>query len=95
MNATKIETQKTWRNKMNEPNLALIVAIVGVGITIVGVMISMMFWVRQESNSLRNEAKDDRRELLQISRNLELAVNGMANEIKDFHTRLLHIENRR
>ena len=53
-------------------NIGLIVAVVGVGIAIVGVVISMMFWERSESNTLREEQKSDRRELMQISRNIEL-----------------------
>lgn len=48
----------------------------------------MMFWVRQEANSLRAEAKEDRKDLLQISRNIE-------TEMKDFHYRLLEIERAR
>jgi hypothetical protein len=66
-------------------HIGIIVAIVGVGIANVGVVISMMFWVRQESNSVRTDQKEDRRELLQISRNIE-------NEMKDFHRQLLEIQ---
>lgn len=69
-------------------DLGLIIAVVGVGIAMVGVVISMMFWVRSESNDLRNEQKQDRKDLLQISRNIE-------NEMKDFHFRLLEIERKR
>lgn len=66
-------------------DVGLIVAIVGVGIAIVGVVISMMFWVRSESNSLRNDQKEDRRELIQISKNMEL-------EMKEFYHQLLNIK---
>lgn len=69
-------------------NLGLIIAIAGSAMAIIGVVISMMFWVRQETNSLRNDAKEDRKDLLQISRNIEL-------EIKDFHYRLIEIERNR
>ena len=69
-------------------DLGLIIAIVGTGLAIVGVVISMMFWVRQEANSLRMDAKEDRKDLLQISRNIEL-------EMKDFHYKLLEIERNR
>jgi len=69
-------------------DLGVIIAIVGSAVAIIGVVISMMFWVRQESNSLRADAKDDRKDLLQISRNME-------NEMKDFHFRLLEIERNR
>jgi flagellar basal body-associated protein FliL len=68
-----------------ESNLAIIIAILGSVIALIGVVISMMFWVRGESNALREEARQDRKDLLQISRNIE-------NEIRDFHYRLLDIE---
>jgi len=69
-------------------DLGIIIAIVGSAVAIIGVVIAMMFWVRQEANSLRGEAKEDRKDLLQISRNIE-------NEMKDFHSRLLEIERSR
>ena len=69
-------------------DLGIIIAIVGTGAALIGVVISMMFWVRQEANSLRAEAKEDRTDLLQISRNIE-------TEMKDFHYRLLEIERAR
>lgn len=68
-----------------ENDLGLIIAIVGTGLAMVGVVIAMMFWVRSEGNSLRNEAKEDRRDLLNLVRAVEI-------EIKDFHYRLLEIE---
>lgn len=73
-------------------DIGIIIAIVGVGIAMVGVVIAMMFWVRQESNSLRQEAREDRKDLIQISRNLELTVNAIQHEMKDFHSRLCLIE---
>lgn len=73
-------------------DVGLIIAIVGVGLTMIGVVISMMFWVRVEANSLRTEQKDDRKDLLQVSRNLELTVSAIQNEMKDFHIKLLEIE---
>lgn len=76
-------------------DLGIIIAVVGTGLAMVGVVISMMFWVRSESNTLRSEAKEDRKDLLQISRNLELAILGMQNEMKDFHHKLLEIERSR
>ena len=75
--------------------MGLIVALVGSTISIVGVMIAMMFWVRSEANSLRAEAKEDRKDLVQISRNLEIASINMQTEMKDFHHRLLEIEKNR
>ena len=66
-------------------DLGIIIAISVGTVSIIGVVISMMFWCRQEANSLRAEAKEDRKDLLQISRNIE-------TEMKDFHYRLLEIE---
>lgn len=69
-------------------DLGVIVAILGSAVAIIGVVISMMFWCRAEANSLRQEAKEDRKDLLQISRNIEM-------EMRDFHSRLLEIERAR
>lgn len=74
---------------------AIIITVTGTAIAMIGVMISMMFWMRGEANSLRAEAKEDRKDLIQISRNLEIALNGIQNEMKDFHARLCTIEERR
>ena len=76
-------------------DIGIIIAITGSTIAIVGVVIAMMFWVRQEANALRFEAKEDRKDLLQISRNLELSVNAIQNEMKDFHYKLIEIERSR
>ena len=67
---------------------AIVIAIVGSTIAIVGTTISMMFWVRQESNALRLEAKEDRKDLVNMVRAIEL-------EMKDFHHKLLEIEKNR
>ena len=69
-------------------DLGIIIAVVGVGIAIVGVMIAMMFWVRTEANMLRSEAKEDRKDLVEL-------VYAIQLEIKDFHTRLCVIEEKR
>jgi hypothetical protein len=69
-------------------DLGIIIAITGSTVAIVGTVLAMMFWVRNESNALRADAKEDRKDLLQISRNIE-------NEMKDFHYRLLEIERSR
>ena len=69
-------------------DIGLIIAITGTGIAIIGVVMAMMFWVRQESNSLRNEAKEDRKDLLNLVRSIEI-------EMKDFHYRLVEIERAR
>ena len=77
----------------------LIVAVIGVGIAIVGVVISMMFWVRQESNALRADAKEDRKDLIQLVRSIELEVISFKSivndEMKDFHYKLIEIQRNR
>lgn len=69
-------------------NISLVIAIVGSAIAIVGVVIAMMFWVRSEGNSLRAEQKEDRKDLMQLVRSIEM-------EMKDFHYKLLEIERNR
>ena len=72
--------------------LGVIIAVSGTGIATVAAVLAMMFWCRQEANSLRTDAKEDRRELMQISRNLEIVINAIQSEMKDFHARLCEIE---
>ena len=69
-------------------DVGLIVALVGSSVAIVGVVIAMMFWSRQEANSLRNEAKEDRKDILNLIRSIEA-------EVRDFHYRLLEIEKKK
>lgn len=68
--------------------VGIIIAIVATGATLVGTVISMMFWIRQETNMLRAEAKEDRKDFIQISRNIEF-------EMRDFHNKLIEIERER
>lgn len=69
-------------------DLGLIVAIVGSTIAIVGTVIAMMFWSRTEANDIRKDQKEDRKDLLQLVRSIEL-------ETRDFHSRLIEIEKSR
>jgi hypothetical protein len=68
--------------------IGIIIALASIGLTMVGVMVGMMFWVRTEANSLRTDAKEDRKDLLNLVRAIE-------NEVKDFHYRLIEIERNR
>ncbi len=68
--------------------IGIIIAIAGSTIAIIGVVISMMFWVRQESNTLRSDAKEDRKDILNMVRAIEI-------EMKDFHYKLIQIEKSR
>ena len=80
-------------------DIGLIIAITGTGVAIVGVVMAMMFWVRQESNSLRNEAKEDRKDLINLCREIQEEGKNfreaLQTEMKDFHYRLLEIEKAR
>lgn len=76
-------------------DVGIIIAIVGSSMSIIGVVIAMMFWVRSEGNLLRSEQKEDRKDLIQISRNLENTMVSIQSEIKDFHHRLIEIERQR
>lgn len=77
-------------------DLGIIIAIVGSAVAIVGVMITMMIWVRVESRSdwrnLQDQIINDRRDFIQCLRNIDLTINEIKIENKDFHYRLLEIE---
>lgn len=77
-------------------DLGLIIAIVGTGIGIIAVTITLFLWIRSEGNADRRNfqeiQREDRKELLQISRNMENAIYGIQTEMKDFHRQLLEIK---
>jgi hypothetical protein len=79
-----------------QPDLSLIVAIVGSAVAIVGVVVGMFLWLRGEANSDRRKfdeiQREDRKDLLQISRNIENAIYGIQNEMRDFHHQLVDIQ---
>ena len=61
--------------------LGIIIALIGSAFTIVGAMIAMMLWVRSEANTDR--------------RGMQATVDAIKDEMKDFHSRLIAIEERR
>jgi hypothetical protein len=73
-------------------NVGLIIALCASAFTIIGAMIAMMLWVRGEANSDRRaldaEHKQLRRDMIDIMRAIEL-------EMRDFHSRMCAIEERR
>lgn len=86
--------------------IAIIIAISGLGISMIAVVISMMFWCRQEANSLRAEAKEDRKGFSDLYRESERLLSehrkemnqisrNIELEMKDFHHRLIEIERSR
>jgi hypothetical protein len=72
-----------------QTDIGLVIAIVGSAVAIVGVVVGMFLWLRGEANNDRRSMQDiqreDRKDLLQISRNIE-------NEIRDFHRQLLDLQ---
>lgn len=78
------------------PDLGLIIAIVGTGIGIIAVTIALFLWIRSEGNADRRNfqeiQREDRKELLQVSRNMENAIYGIQSEIKDFHRQLIDLQ---
>lgn len=65
-----------------------ILALVGaIFVANMAVIIPLFLWTRSEANSDRRESANDRRDMLQIIRNIQ-------DEIKDFHGRLCKIEER-
>lgn len=77
-------------------DLGIIIAITGIGVAVVGCIISMMFWCRQQSDmviqstkeeihAIREESNANRREVLDL-------IYGIKEEIKDFHYQLLEIK---
>jgi len=59
-------------------------------------MFGMFLWVRSEANSDRRNfqgiQREDRKDLLNTTRNLELILQGIQQEMKDFHSMLCDIE---
>jgi predicted membrane protein len=80
-------------------DIATIVTILGSTFAIIFSMLGCFLWVRSEANNdrnaLSNVQREDRKDLLQISRNLEMIMKEMQQENKDFHTRLCVIEQSR
>lgn len=64
-----------------------VIALIAVNVTLSGIMIGLFMMNRNDMTSYRADAAADRRDLLQISRNIQ-------QEIKDFHGRLCAIEER-
>lgn len=62
------------------PNIGIILAIVGTGIAFIAAMIAMFLWLRTESNANR--------------RDIQQLLREMKDEMKDFHSRLLILEER-
>lgn len=86
-----------------QQDLGLIIAIIGSTLAIVGTIIAMFFWVRGEANADRISLQADRntdmrnyQEIARQDRNEMLnIIKAIEYEIKDFHYRLLKIEEKK
>lgn len=77
-------------------NLGLIIAIVSCGFALVGCMICLFLWNRGEANNDRRKLDADMKNLYSACHSETNAILKMVHEeIKDFHTRLCVIEERR
>lgn len=80
-------------------DLTTLIAVLGSTFTILAVMISLFLWLRSEANNDRRDMhhiqREDRKDILQIARNLETTMQAIQNEMKDFHNRLCVIEERK
>ena len=80
-------------------DLATLISVIAGTFTIIAFMLSMFLWLRSEANSDRRQIqeiqREDRKDLLQIGKNLESMVAAIQIEIKDFHSRLCIIEERK
>jgi len=77
----------------------ILIAIIGIGIGNIAIMVSLFLWMRSEANTdrrdIQNTQKEDRKDLLQLNRNIEKAIEAIQIEIRDFHTRLCSLEERK
>jgi len=84
---------------MQTCDLTTLIAVLGSTSTILAVIISLFLWLRSEANNDRRDIhhvqREDRKDLLQIARNLETTMMAIQNEMKDFHNRLCLIEEKR
>jgi len=79
-------------------DIVTLIAILGSTFAIIFSMFGSFLWVRSEANSdrlaLSSIQREDRKELLQISRNIEIIIKEMQQESKEFHLRICAIEER-
>lgn len=79
-------------------DVVTLIAVIASPFALLAVVIALFLWLRSEANSDRRYTheiqREDRRDLLQISKNIELLVEAIQKEMKDFHGRLCSIEER-
>lgn len=69
-------------------NLETLIAVIGCTLAIIASMLGLFLWIRTEANSDRRHMDSK----LESNRDLVRAIH---DEIKDFHFRLVEIENKR
>lgn len=77
-------------------DIQTLIAVIGCTFAIILSMAALFLWVRSEANNDRRSISDiqreDRKDLLQISRNMEIILREMQQEMKEFHGRLCSLE---
>lgn len=75
-----------------------LIAVSALVVTNLAVVTALFLWIRSEANSDRRQMQDiqreDRKDLLQLTRNIETTIAAIQNEMKDFHRELLELKNR-
>ena len=75
-----------------------LIAVSALVVTNLAVVTALFLWIRSEANSDRRQMQDiqreDRKDLLQLTRNIESTIAAIQNEMKDFHRELLELKNR-
>lgn len=56
--------------------LGIIITLASIGVTMIGVVMVMMIWIRSETNTFRTEAKEDKKELWCIVTRLKKGTNN-------------------
>jgi hypothetical protein len=76
-----------------------IIAIVGSSANLTLSMLGIFLWVRSEAKNARRSIKqsqtDHKKDLLEISYQIQRTVDAIQIEMKDFHNRLCMIESQR
>ena len=75
-------------------NYSTVITLVGIGFTMVSVLLGVIFWTRGEANALRAEANADRRDIVNLVLSIKDDIQAIQLEMKDFHGRLCAIEER-
>ena len=73
-------------------DIAIIIAVVFTNITLVGIFIFLMFWFKIEAKTLRQEAKQDIKDLMQRMQIVNNSIIYVRDEMEDFHRKLIGLQ---